>query len=88
MPIRANITTEQNRKWDERILDLLLQGKHAEVLALSDEYKRTASPEGRWAHYLNMVSALGGESFQVPGQLFGTYESALGTGQANLWFDL
>jgi 3,4-dihydroxyphenylacetate 2,3-dioxygenase len=83
-----NITTEQNREWDERILGLLLAGKHAEVLALSPEYKRVASPEGRWAHYLNMVAALGGESFTVPGQLFGIYEAALGTGQANVWFDL
>jgi 3,4-dihydroxyphenylacetate 2,3-dioxygenase len=84
----SNITTEENRRWDERILDLLVQGKHAEVLALSAEFKRVATPEGRWAHYLNMVSALGGESFDVPGQMFGIYEAALGTGQVNVWFDL
>jgi 3,4-dihydroxyphenylacetate 2,3-dioxygenase len=84
----SNITTPDNRAWDERILGLLLAGKHAEVLALSPEFKRVATPEGRWAHYLNMVSALGGEAFTVPGQLFGAYEAALGTGQANVWFDL
>jgi 3,4-dihydroxyphenylacetate 2,3-dioxygenase len=84
----ANITLAANRQWDERILDLLLHGRHSEVLALSDEYRRSASPEGRWAHYLNMASALGGDKFSVKGQLFGTYESALGTGQANVWFDL
>jgi aromatic ring-opening dioxygenase catalytic subunit (LigB family) len=84
----SNITTEVNRQWDERILGLLLAGKHAEVLSLSAEFKQTATPEGRWAHYLNMVSALGGEAFNVPGQLFGQYEAALGTGQANVWFDL
>jgi 3,4-dihydroxyphenylacetate 2,3-dioxygenase len=84
----TNITTEENRRWDERILGLLLEGKHAEVLQLSAEFKRVATPEGRWAHYLNMVSALGGEAFAVRGQLFGEYEAALGTGQANVWFDL
>jgi 3,4-dihydroxyphenylacetate 2,3-dioxygenase len=84
----SNITTTDNREWDERILGLLLAGKHADVLALSPEFKRVATPEGRWAHYLNMVSALGGEAFTVPGQLFGAYEAALGTGQANVWFDL
>ena len=62
--------------------------KHADVLELSAEFKRVATPEGRWAHYVNMASALGGEEFRVPGQLFGQYESALGTGQANVWFDL
>ena len=55
---------------------------------MSADFKRVATPEGRWAHYLNMVGALGGESFTVPGQLFGAYEAALGTGQANVWFDL
>lgn len=84
----SNITTAQNREWDERILGLLLAGKHAEVLGLSADFKRTATPEGRWAHYLNMVSALGGEAFDVPGELFGAYEAALGTGQANVWFNL
>jgi 3,4-dihydroxyphenylacetate 2,3-dioxygenase len=84
----SNITTDDNRRWDERILGLLLEGKHAEVLELSAEFKSVATPEGRWAHYLNMVSALGGDAFTVPGQLFGAYEAALGTGQANVWFDL
>jgi 3,4-dihydroxyphenylacetate 2,3-dioxygenase len=84
----ANITLPSNREWDERILELLLRGRHGEVLAVSDEYRRSASPEGRWAHYLNMAGALGGEAFAAKGQLFGTYESALGTGQANVWFDL
>jgi 3,4-dihydroxyphenylacetate 2,3-dioxygenase len=84
----SNITTDANRQWDERILALLLEGKHGEVLGLSAEFKRSATPEGRWAHYLNMVSALGGEAFTSPGQLFGAYEAALGTGQANVWFDI
>jgi len=58
------------------------------VLALSSDFKRVATPEGRWAHYLTMVSALGGEAFGVAGELIGAYEAALGTGQANVWFDL
>jgi 3,4-dihydroxyphenylacetate 2,3-dioxygenase len=84
----ANITLPGNRAWDERLLELLLHGRHSEVLALSDEYRRSASPEGRWAHYLNLAGALGGDAFTAKGELFGSYESALGTGQANVWFDL
>ena len=57
----SNIATPENRAWDERILNLLLAGKHAEVLELSGDFKTNASPEGRWAHYLNMVAALGGD---------------------------
>ena len=38
-----------------------LQGRHAEVLALSARVQACAHhPEGRWAHYLNMAGALGG----------------------------
>ena len=29
----------------------------ADVLSLSAEFKRSASPEGRWAHYLNLAAA-------------------------------
>ncbi|MHB8618718.1 MAG: DODA-type extradiol aromatic ring-opening family dioxygenase, partial [Chloroflexota bacterium] len=35
----SNINGEVNRQWDERILGLMLEGKHAEILALSDEYR-------------------------------------------------
>ena len=84
----SNISSETNREWDERILELMLKGKHKEILDLSGEYRRTCSPEGRWAHYLTLAAALGGEAFDVKGQLFGRYEAAIGTGQANVWFDL
>lgn len=84
----SNISTEKNREWDERILALLSEGRHREVLERSDEYRRTCSPEGRWAHYLTMAGALGGPTFSARGELFGRYESAIGTGQANMWFDL
>ncbi|HEU0167113.1 MAG TPA: hypothetical protein VFS62_05000 [Chloroflexota bacterium] len=84
----SNISTTSGRLWDERIVQLMLDGKHADILQLSDEYKRVASPEGRWAHYLTLASALGGEAFAAKGQLFGRYEAAIGTGQVNIWFDL
>ncbi|MDE3074486.1 MAG: hypothetical protein KGJ86_03575 [Chloroflexota bacterium] len=84
----SNITTEENRRWDGRILSLMLEGKHKEVLDLAVEYRKTCSPEGRFAHYLTLASALEEEEFQVKGQLFGRYEAAIGTGQVNVWFDL
>ncbi len=84
----ANITIPASREWDYRILDLMQAGKHKDILALAQEYRQQCSPEGRFAHYLNLAAALGGEAFDVKGQLFGRYEAAIGTGQANVWFDL
>ena len=52
-----------------------------------EEFRTHCAPEGRFAHYIRMVGALGGEGCQLPGFQYGDYEAAIGTGQVNLWFD-
>jgi hypothetical protein len=56
------------------------------VLAHAEEFRRTCSPEGRFAHYLVLAGAHGGAAWQARGEQFGRYEAAIGTGQANFWF--
>jgi len=82
----ANITSPENREYDERIMTLFRYGDHAGVVALAPEYRRRCSPEGRFAHYLMMAGALGEDKCTSPGVQYGNYEAALGTGQAIFWF--
>lgn len=84
----ANITSPENREYDERIMGMFRHGDHAGVVNLAAEYRKRCSPEGRFAHYLMMAGALGGEKFTSPGVQYGNYEAALGTGQAIFWFDV
>jgi 3,4-dihydroxyphenylacetate 2,3-dioxygenase len=74
------------RDWDERIMAWWRAGDHAAVLAHADEFRRTCSPEGRFAHYLVLAGAHGGPAWSTPGHQFGRYEAAIGTGQSNFWF--
>ena len=69
-------------------MDLFRQGDHASVIELAEEYRRRCAPEGRFAHYLMMAGALGGQAWTSPGVQYGNYEAALGTGQAIFWFDV
>jgi hypothetical protein len=62
-------------------------GDHATVLALAEEFRRTCSPEGRFAHYLILAGAFNRGAALGPGTQFGRYEAAIGTGQAIFWFD-
>ena len=71
----SNITTAKQPPVGRAHPGAAAGGSTRRGLALSDEYRRSASPEGRWAHYLNMVSALGGETFTRQGQLFGSVRS-------------
>jgi len=64
------------------------QGDHRSIIGTVQEYRKKASPEGRFAHYLRMVAALGGADCTIKAEQFGEYESAVGTGQVNLWFDV
>ena len=48
---------------------------------------RRFSPEGRFAHYLIMASAMGGASWRSKGVAYSDYENAAGTGQIHMWFD-
>ena len=82
-----HIITPQARAADERVIGLLETGDHATVI---DEYSafRAYSPEGMFGHYLMMVGALGGAACVAAGERYSDYESAAGTGQVHLWFDL
>ena len=86
-PDLSNIP-EQNRKDDELIIEMLKEGDHKGVITHAPEFRAHASPEGRFAHYLRMVGALGGEECRLPAVQYGKYEAAVGTGQVNRWFDV
>lgn len=78
----------ENRRRDEVIISMLKAGDHRGVLAAAEDFRKHASPEGRFAHYLRMVGALGGRDCILPGIQYGEHEAAVGTGQINLWFDV
>ncbi|MBI4118189.1 MAG: catechol 1,2-dioxygenase [Parcubacteria group bacterium] len=86
-PDLANIPPE-NRAMDEQIIELLKAGRHERVIDLAPAYRRVASPEGRFSHYLRMVGTLGGQYCTLKAEQLGEYEAAVGTGQVNLWFDV
>jgi 3,4-dihydroxyphenylacetate 2,3-dioxygenase len=80
-----NIRSPEARSADERVIDLLQRGHHADVLAFWPAF-RAFSPEGFFAHYLLMLGALGGPDCTAPGIAYSAYESTAGTGQIHLWF--
>ena len=84
----ADISSDQNREFDALMLNWLKLGDHRYVLSMAEEFKIRCSPEGRFAHYLRMVGALGGENCRIKATQYGEYEAAAGTGQAILWFDI
>lgn len=71
---------------DEKVIQLLREGKHADVINLMPEFRKY-SPEGRFGHYLMMVGALGGSKCTAPGVQFSEYEASVGTGQVHIWFE-
>jgi 3,4-dihydroxyphenylacetate 2,3-dioxygenase len=83
----ANVSSEENRALDGRILELWRTGDHAAVLELWSEYAG-ASPEGLFGHYFQLLGALGGTACRARGTPLSEYENALGTGQVHVWFDL
>ena len=82
----GHIITPEARAADEQRLDWWHQGNHAAVIDHMDDY-RAHAPEGKFAHYLMMVGALGGRQCQAKGELFSDYENATGTGQVHVWFE-
>ncbi len=81
-----HIFSEAARQWDHRVIDALLEGNHAQVLAEMDQFL-TVKPEGRFGHYQMMAAALGGAKCTAAGRLFSEYENSIGTGQVHIWFD-
>ncbi|HKU38663.1 MAG TPA: hypothetical protein VJR89_10965 [Polyangiales bacterium] len=84
----SHVISSEARAFDERILEHWAQGNHAAVLELYPEYRERFHPEGRFAHYLMGLGAMGGAQCRVRGERLSTYENAVGTGQVHVWFDL
>ncbi len=81
-----DIYSEEHRNYDAKIIEWLKAGRHDEVLANAQDFRRRCSPEGRFSHYLMMAGAMGGARWDWRGHQFGAYEAALGTGQAIIYF--
>ncbi|HEY3908150.1 MAG TPA: catechol 1,2-dioxygenase [Streptosporangiaceae bacterium] len=82
----VHIRTAPAREADLTRIDWLLAGEHGKVIDGMPEFL-TVRPEARFAPYLMMVAALGGDTVTAPGQSFSDYENSVGTGQMHLWFD-
>lgn len=82
----AHLISPDARRMDAHILELWEQGDHAAVLELYPEYQRLYHPEGRFAHYLIGLGAMGGASCHTLGVRLSAYENAVGTGQVHVLF--
>jgi len=82
----AHVISPAARAIDLEILELWQCGDHAAVVELYPEYLRERHPEGRFAHYLMALGALGGRSCRIRGQRLSAYENAVGTGQVHVLF--
>ncbi|MCE9623778.1 MAG: catechol 1,2-dioxygenase [Actinomycetia bacterium] len=80
-----HIIDPEHRAADEQVIQRLESGDHAAVLRDYPNFRRF-SPEGRFAHYVIMAAAMGGEAWKSPGVAYSDYESAAGTGQIHMWF--
>ena len=81
-----HIFTPEARAADQERLKWFAEGDHAQVIDTMDEYYKY-KPEGRFGHYLMMVSALGGRKCIAKGRQYSDYENAVGTSQVHVWFD-
>ena len=82
----AHVVTPEARAADLHVLECWDRGDHAAVCDFYPEYRRHA-PEGRFAHYLMLLGAIGGRSCRARGERCSAYESSLGTGQVHVVFD-
>lgn len=82
----SHIRTDEHRAADLERLAWMLEARHDRIIDTMDDFRRF-TPEGRFGHYLMMVAAIGGRGCCAQGRMFGDYESAVGTGQAHVWFD-
>ena len=83
----SHVITAEARAADLRVLDCWERGDHAAVCAFYPEY-RAHAPEGRFAHYLMLLGAIGGPACKARGERYSAYENAVGTGQVHMLFDL
>ena len=83
----SHVITAEARAADRHVLDCWEGGDHAAVCTFYPEYRHHA-PEGRFAHYLMLLGAIGGPACKARGERYSAYENALGTGQVHMLFDL
>jgi 3,4-dihydroxyphenylacetate 2,3-dioxygenase len=83
-----HVISPDARAIDERILAHWKDGDHAAVLELYPEYLARFHPEGRFAHYLIALGAIGGARCRARGIQLSNYENAVGTGQVHVLFPL
>ena len=83
----SHVVTAEARAADLHVLDCWERGDHAAVCDFWPEYRRH-TPEGRFAHYLMLLGAIGGPACKARGARYSAYENALGTGQVHMLFDL
>lgn len=81
-----HVRSPEARAADEERLAWMRAGRHRRIVETMPDYARFA-PEGRFGHYLMALGAVGGAECAAPGRMFSRYESAVGTGQAHVWFD-
>ena len=84
----SHVISGEARAFDARILGLWRAGDHAAVLELYPEYLQKFHPEGRFAHYLIALGAIGGARCRARGIQLSEYENAVGTGQVHVVFPL
>jgi 3,4-dihydroxyphenylacetate 2,3-dioxygenase len=82
----AHIRTAEAREADLQRIGWLKAGDHAKVIDTMPDFLRVR-PEAKFAPYLMMIAALGGDRVAAPGRAFSEYENSVGTGQMHLWFD-
>ena len=83
----SHVVTPEARAADLHVLDCWERGDHGAVCDFWPEYCAHA-PEGRFAHYLMLLGAIGGPACKARGARYSAYENALGTGQVHMLFDL
>jgi 3,4-dihydroxyphenylacetate 2,3-dioxygenase len=82
----SHVISPAARAIDTRILQLWQAGDHAAVIELYPQYLAEFHPEGRFAHYLIALGALGGARCRARGVQLSQYENAVGTGQVHVLF--
>lgn len=82
----AHVISARARAADAEVIGWLAAGNHRAVIDGMPSYGQVA-PEGFFGHYLMMAGALGGRDCTAPGVQCSDYESAVGTGQVDIWFD-
>jgi 3,4-dihydroxyphenylacetate 2,3-dioxygenase len=82
----SHIRTPEAYAADQERLAWFAAGDHAQVLKTMPDFLRHR-PEGKFAHYLMMIAALGESAVTAPARPYSEYENSVGTGQVHLWFD-